>query len=118
MKKIALSIVLASTLLLATDNTKQDCIENFQNELFSILNEDKPKSEKEKAIEKLNKSVLEACDDLPEKKPTPRTVESEDCIEEFESDVIKALLATPEDKKKDVVKGVYKEYKEKCDGKF
>lgn len=46
MKKIALSVILTSSLLLATDNTKKDCVETFQSEILNILNADKPKTEK------------------------------------------------------------------------
>ena len=123
MKKIALSVILASSLLLATDNTKKDCVETFQSEILNILNADKPKTEKEKAISDINKNMIEACDPLPPISEAKKEVKDEkaveDCIEEFENDIMKILLSepAPEEKKK-AIKDVYKAYEEKCDGKF
>ncbi|DAB32572.1 MAG TPA: hypothetical protein CFH79_03145 [Sulfurospirillum sp. UBA11407] len=123
MKKIALSVILTSSLLLATDNTKKDCVETFQSEILNILNADKPKTEKEKAISDINKNMIEACDPLPpiseEKQEVKDEKAVEDCIEEFENDIMKILLSepAPEEKKK-AIKDVYKAYEEKCDGKF
>lgn len=67
--------------------------------------------------------MIEACDPLPpiseEKQEVKDEKAVEDCIEEFENDIMKILLSepAPEEKKK-AIKDVYKAYEEKCDGKF
>jgi hypothetical protein len=122
MKKIALSIVLASTLLIASDNTK-DCIENFQNDILNIINTDKPSNEKEQAIKDIYKSINEECDTVPKATKEAEAPKYEkntrDCVEEFENDIMKILLSKPEpEEKKKAIKDIYKSYEEKCEGKF
>lgn len=121
MKKVVLSIILASSLAIAADNTK-DCVENFQNDILNIVNADQPKEEKEKAIKEVYKNIQEACDTIPKapkKEIAKHDKATQDCVEEFENDIMKILLNTPEpEEKKKAIKDVYKTYEQKCDGKF
>lgn len=116
MKKLTLSIVLASSLLAGSTATKQDCIENFQNEILTILHKDAPQSDKEKALNDINKNMIEKCDTLPENKTTMKNRESEECIEKFESDIMDIMNNTPEPtEKKKALQEVLKSYKQKCE---
>lgn len=116
MKKLTLSVLLASSLLAGSTTTKQDCIENFQNEILTILHKDAPQSDKEKALNDINKSIIEKCDTLVEEKTSMKNRASEECIEKFENDIMEIMNNTPEPKeKKKALQEVLKSYKEKCD---
>lgn len=122
MKKVALGALLVTSLLFGVDNTK-DCVEEFQNEILNLVNADVPKDEKEKALKDIYKNIDEACDTIPKKEGKKSLAKDdkgvEDCIEEFENDIMKILLTKPEaGEKKKAIKDIYKTYEEKCNGKF
>ncbi|MDD3342388.1 MAG: hypothetical protein PHR87_02305 [Sulfurospirillaceae bacterium] len=128
MRKILLSLVLASSVMISADVpvklAANDCIESLQNEVIGIIYSNSIKKDKsiEQLTEKINKTFEKDCDvnstenkeqrkaKLLEEEKANATVEhvlildttknSDDCIETLQSEISKIVHSNKENKNK------------------